>query len=83
MPRSLPEPSTSTASRVTIRWSCINVMKAKKKPLEEIDATSLGVALEPTLQIVSTLPPSARKPGSKVETVAELVDKLKNEARVI
>lgn len=60
-----------------------NVMKAKKKPLEEIDATSLGVALEPTLQIVSTLPPSARKPGSKVETVAQLVDKLKNEARVI
>ncbi|WP_116654116.1 electron transfer flavoprotein subunit beta/FixA family protein [Pelagibacterium sediminicola] len=60
-----------------------NVMKAKKKPLEEIDAASLGVALEPTLKIASTLPPPARKSGSKVETVAQLVDKLKNEARVI
>lgn len=60
-----------------------NVMKAKKKPLEEIDAASLGVALEPTLKIASTLPPPARKPGSKVETVAQLVDKLRNEARVI
>ena len=60
-----------------------NVMKAKKKPLEEIDAESLGVVLEPTLKIASTLPPPARKPGSKVETVAQLVDKLKNEARVI
>ena len=60
-----------------------NVMKAKKKPLEEVDAASLGVALEPTLKVVSTAKPADRKPGSKVASVAELVDKLKNEARVI
>lgn len=60
-----------------------NVMKAKKKPLDEIDASTLGLALEPTLKIASTLPPPARKPGSKVESVSQLIDKLKNEARVI
>ncbi|WMT90834.1 electron transfer flavoprotein subunit beta/FixA family protein [Pelagibacterium sp. H642] len=60
-----------------------NVMKAKKKPLEEVDAASLGVSLAPTLKVVSTARPADRKPGSKVGSVAELVDKLKNEARVI
>src|SRR5690606_26441771 len=60
-----------------------NVMKARQKPLEEIEAASLGVTLEPTLKIVSTLPPPARKPGSKVGSVADLIDKLRNEARVI
>lgn len=60
-----------------------NVMKAKKKPFEEIEATSLGVTLEPTLKVVSTARPAERKPGSMVGSVAELVDKLKNEARVI
>ncbi|WP_196258490.1 electron transfer flavoprotein subunit beta/FixA family protein [Pelagibacterium limicola] len=65
------------------RASLPSVMQAKKKPLEEIDAASLGVALEPTLRIASTLPPPGRKPGSRVESVSELIDKLKNEARVI
>lgn len=60
-----------------------NIMKAKKKPLEEIDAASLGVALEPQLKVVSTLPPAARKAGIKVGSVAELVEKLKTEARVL
>jgi hypothetical protein len=55
----------------------------QRNSLEEIEAASLGVALEPTLKIASTLPPPARKPGSKVESVSQLVDKLRNEARVI
>lgn len=60
-----------------------NVMKAKKKPLEEIDAASLGVALAPTLSVISTAKPAERKPGSMVSSVAELVEKLKTEARVL
>ncbi|SDG71574.1 electron transfer flavoprotein subunit beta/FixA family protein [Pelagibacterium luteolum] len=60
-----------------------NVMKAKKKPLEEIDAASLGVSLDATLKVVSTVKPADRKPGSMVGSVAELVEKLKTEARVI
>ncbi len=60
-----------------------NVMKAKKKPLEEIDAASLGVNLTPTLKVISTTRPEERKPGSMVGSVAELVEKLKTEARVL
>ena len=60
-----------------------NVMKAKKKPLEEIDAASLGVALALTLSVISTANPAERKPGSMVGSVAELVEKLKTEARVL
>ena len=58
-------------------------MKAKKKPLEEIDAASLGVPLAPTLSVLSTVRPAERKPGSMVGSVAELVEKLKTEARVL
>ena len=60
-----------------------NVMKAKKKPLEEIDAAGLGVALAPTLTVVSTAKPADRKPGAMVGSVSELVAKLKDEARVL
>ena len=60
-----------------------NVMKAKKKPLEEVDAASLGVDLTPTVTVKSTAAPAARKPGIKVGSVAELVEKLKTEARVL
>ena len=60
-----------------------NVMKAKKKPLEEIDAASLGVPLAPTLSVLSTAKPAEHKPGSMVGSVAELVEKLKTEARVL
>ena len=60
-----------------------NVMKAKKKPLEEVDAASLGIALEPQLKVHTTAAPATRKPGIKVNSVAELVEKLKTEARVI
>ncbi|MDG6093635.1 electron transfer flavoprotein subunit beta/FixA family protein [Acetobacter sp. AN02] len=60
-----------------------NIMKAKKKPLETIDAASLPVDIKPRLTVVSVVEPSERKPGVKVASVAELVEKLRNEAKVI
>jgi electron transfer flavoprotein beta subunit len=60
-----------------------NIMKAKKKPLETINVADLGIDLKPTLQTLKVSPPPVRKGGIKVKDVAELVDKLKNEAKVI
>jgi electron transfer flavoprotein beta subunit len=60
-----------------------NIMKAKSKPLADIDAATLGIDLEPRIKIVKTQEPSARKAGVKVASVAELVAKLRDEAGVI
>lgn len=60
-----------------------NIMKAKKKPLDVVSADELGVSLAPTVEVVSVEPPPERKGGIKVESVEQLVDKLKNEAKVI
>jgi electron transfer flavoprotein beta subunit len=60
-----------------------NIMKAKKKPIEEMTPADLGVDPAPRLTLVKVVEPPKRKAGVKVETVAELVDKLKNEAKVI
>ncbi len=60
-----------------------NIMKAKKKPIEEKTAADYGVDVKPRLEIIKTAEPSGRKAGVKVGTVAELVSKLKNEAGVI
>jgi electron transfer flavoprotein beta subunit len=60
-----------------------NIMKAKSKPLAEIDAASLGIDLESRIKIVKTQEPGARKAGVKVANVAELVAKLRDEAGVI
>ncbi|MCK8637738.1 EtfB protein [Parasaccharibacter sp. TMW2.1882] len=60
-----------------------NIMKARKKPLETIEAGSLGVDLTPHLKVVSVAEPPERKAGVIVETVEELVEKLKTEAKVI
>ncbi len=60
-----------------------NIMKAKKKPLDTISPDELGVSMAPTVEVLSVEPPSEREAGIKVETVEELVDKLKNEAKVI
>jgi electron transfer flavoprotein beta subunit len=60
-----------------------NIMKAKKKPLDVIAPADLGVDVAPTFTVVSVEPPAARKAGIKVKTVEELVDKLRNEAKVI
>jgi electron transfer flavoprotein beta subunit len=60
-----------------------NIMKAKKKPIDEKTAADYGVDVKPRLEIVKTTEPPQRKAGVKVKTVAELVDKLKNEAGAI
>ena len=59
-----------------------NIMKAKKKPIEDKTPADYGVDATPRLEIVKTIEPPGRKAGVKVGSVAELVDKLKNEAGV-
>jgi electron transfer flavoprotein beta subunit len=60
-----------------------NIMKAKKKPLDEKAPADYGVDVSPRLKVVKTVEPASRKAGVKVKTVAELVAKLKNEAGVL
>ncbi len=60
-----------------------NIMKAKKKPLEELTPQDLGVDFTPRLKIVKIKEPAKRQAGIKVESVDALIDKLKNEAKVI
>ena len=60
-----------------------NIMKAKKKPLEILTAVDLGVDTTPRVQQIKVEEPPKRKAGIKVASVAELVNKLKNEAKVI
>ena len=60
-----------------------NIMKAKKKPLDVLAAAELGVDITPRLRHVRHAEPAARKGGVKVADVAELVNKLRNEAKVI
>lgn len=60
-----------------------NIMKAKKKPLDVLPAAELGVDVAPRLRHVRHAEPAARKGGVKVADVAELVNKLRNEAKVI
>ena len=60
-----------------------NIMKAKKKPIEEFAASDLGVDVSPRLEQLKVEEPPKRKAGIKVANVAELVQKLKNEAKVI
>ena len=60
-----------------------NIMKAKKKPIDEKTPADFGVDLTPRSKVLKTAEPPGRKAGVKVKDVAELVDKLKNEAGVI
>jgi electron transfer flavoprotein beta subunit len=60
-----------------------NIMKAKKKPMENVKPADLGVEVAPRLATVSVAEPPKRKAGIKVADVAQLIDKLKNEAKVI
>jgi electron transfer flavoprotein beta subunit len=60
-----------------------NIMKAKKKPIGDKTPQDLGVDTAPRLKVLKTSEPAGRKAGVKVKTVAELVDKLKNEAGVL
>src|SRR5207248_11427216 len=60
-----------------------NIMKAKKKPIEEKTPESYGVDALPRLEVIKTVEPASRKTGVKVKTVGELLDKLRNEAGVL
>ena len=60
-----------------------NIMKAKKKSLDEKTAGDYGVEPSPRLKVLKTVEPEGRKAGVKVESVSELVDKLRNEAGVL
>jgi electron transfer flavoprotein beta subunit len=60
-----------------------NIMKAKKKPLDETSPETLGVDATPRLKVIKTTEPSTRQAGVKVGSVAELVQKLKNDVGVI
>ncbi|KAF0165092.1 MAG: fixAetfB [Rhodocyclaceae bacterium] len=60
-----------------------NIMKAKKKPMEVVKPADLGVDVAPRLATVSVSEPPKRSAGIKVADIATLIDKLKNEAKVI
>jgi electron transfer flavoprotein beta subunit len=60
-----------------------NIMKAKKKPIETVKLAATGVDASPRLKTLKVEEPPKRKGGVKVASVAELIDKLKNEAKVI
>ncbi len=60
-----------------------NIMKAKKKPLDKTTPEALGVDVTPRLHMLKAVEPASRKAGIRVASAAELVDKLRNEAKVI
>ena len=60
-----------------------NIMKAKKKPVDQLNASDLGVDISPRVEQIKVEEPPKRKAGIKVANVTELVQKLKNEAKVI
>ena len=60
-----------------------NIMKAKKKPLDIMKPEDLGVDMTPTVEVLKVEAPAEREAGVKVESVEDLVEKLKNEAKVI
>ena len=60
-----------------------NIMKAKKKPIEAVTPEALGVDPTPRIKVLKVVEPAKRKSGVKVKSVAELVEKLRNEAKVI
>ncbi|MBI3441059.1 MAG: electron transfer flavoprotein subunit beta/FixA family protein [Proteobacteria bacterium] len=60
-----------------------NIMKAKQKPLANMTPTDLGIDMTPRVVTLKVTPPPPRKGGIKVKDVAELVNKLRNEAKVI
>lgn len=81
---SLPAIITSDLRLNEPRYASLpNIMKAKKKPLETLTPADLGVAVKETVKILKVEAPEPRKAGVKLSSVAELVDKLKNEAKVI
>ena len=60
-----------------------NIMKAKRKPIDEIKVEDLNINIEPRLEILKVEEPKSRESGIMVKSVDEMIDKLKNEAKVI
>ena len=60
-----------------------NIMKAKKKVIDQVSPDSLGVDLSPRLKTIKVTEPAERSAGQKVDSIADLFDKLKNDAKVI
>ena len=80
----LPAVITTDLRLNTPRYATLpNIMKAKKKPLEVVKPEALGVDVAPRLKTLKVVEPGKRKAGVMVKDVGELVDKLKNEAKVI
>jgi electron transfer flavoprotein beta subunit len=80
----LPLVMTTDLRLNTPRYASLpNIMKAKKKPIEALTPEALGVDPAPRLKTLKVVEPPKRKSGVKVKSVAELVDKLRNEAKVI
>ena len=80
----LPAVVTTDLRLNTPRYATLpNIMKAKKKPLDVVEAASLGVDIAPRFKVLKTAEPPKRRAGVMLKTVDELVDKLKNEAKVI
>jgi len=81
---SLPAIVTSDLRLNEPRYASLpNIMKAKKKPLEIVSPADFGVDVTPRLKTLKVAEPAGREAGVKVESVAELVEKLKTEAKVI
>ena len=80
----MPAVVTTDLRLNTPRYATLpNIMKAKKKPLDVVKPEALGVDVAPRLKTLKVAEPGKRKAGVMVKDVAELVDKLKNEAKVI
>jgi electron transfer flavoprotein beta subunit len=80
----LPAIVTTDLRLNTPRYASLpNIMKAKKKPIEVKNAADFGVDTTPRLQVVETREPPRRQAGIKVSSVADLVDKLRNEAGIL
>jgi electron transfer flavoprotein beta subunit len=80
----LPAVVTTDLRLNTPRYATLpNIMKAKKKPLEVVKPEALGVDVTPRLKTLKVAEPGRRKAGVMVKDVAELVEKLRNEAKVI
>lgn len=81
---SLPAVISTDLRLNTPRYTTLpNIVKAKKKPIEELTLDSLGVSLVPKVKIHKLSAPPPRKGGVKVASIAELMEKLQNEAKVI
>ena len=84
VPLTLPAVVTTDLRLNEPRYASLpNIMKAKKKPIDTMTPEDLGVDAAPRLKILKVDEPQGREVGIMVETVAELVDKLRNEAKVI